>query len=75
MTHTVKAISIPRTGMFATVRNRRGVVASWRRCKEGLAEGEAAAGTEVASSRKSMQRDTGDDRVAETQSPYLQRGK
>lgn len=39
---------------------------SWRRCKEGLAEEEAAADAEVESSRKSVQRDTGDDR--ETQS-------
>ena len=28
MTHTVKTVSIPRVGMFATVRNRRGIVAA-----------------------------------------------
>ncbi len=39
---------------------------SWRRCKEGLAEEQPAEDTEVETSRKSVQRDTGDDR--ETQS-------
>jgi len=39
---------------------------SWKRCKEGLAEDRAAAETEVEAARKSVQRDTGDDR--ETQS-------
>jgi superfamily II DNA or RNA helicase len=39
---------------------------SWRRCKEGLAEGMAAADTEVQAARKNLETETGDDR--ETQS-------
>ncbi len=39
---------------------------SWRRCKEGLAEEYVAAEPEVEAIRRSLQRDTGDDREAQT---------
>jgi len=39
---------------------------SWRRCKEGFAEDEAAPESEVDAARRSLERETGDDR--ETQS-------
>jgi helicase-like protein/SNF2 domain-containing protein len=39
---------------------------SWRRCKEGLREARAAGETEVEAARRTLERDTGDDR--ETQS-------
>jgi len=40
---------------------------SWRRCKEGLAEAEEASESEVDSARKSVERETGDDREAQEQ--------
>lgn len=40
---------------------------SWRRCKEGLAEVEEASESEVDSARKSVERETGDDREAQEQ--------
>ena len=40
---------------------------SWRRCKEGLAAGEEATDTEVDSARKSVERETGDDRETQEQ--------
>ncbi len=39
---------------------------SWRRCKEGLREERPAEDAEVEASRKSVQRDTGDDREAQS---------
>jgi superfamily II DNA or RNA helicase len=39
---------------------------SWRRCKLGFAETSAAEEAEVEAARKSVQRDTGDDREAQT---------
>ncbi len=39
---------------------------SWRRCKDGLAQSEAAADVDVAAAERSVRQDTGDDR--ETQS-------
>lgn len=39
---------------------------SWRRCKEGLAEEHVAAEPEVEAVRRSLQRETGDDREAQT---------
>ncbi|HOT24653.1 MAG TPA: DISARM system SNF2-like helicase DrmD [Thermoleophilia bacterium] len=40
---------------------------SWRRCKEGLAETAEASDAEVDSARKSVERETGDDREAQEQ--------
>jgi len=40
---------------------------SWRRCAEGLAEAEEATETEVDAARKAMERETGDDREAQSQ--------
>ena len=40
---------------------------SWRRCKEGLAETAEASEAEVDSARKSVERETGDDREAQEQ--------
>ena len=39
---------------------------SWRRCREGLGEERPAADAEVEASRKSVERDTGDDREAQS---------
>lgn len=39
---------------------------SWRRCLEGLAEERSATETEVESARRSVDRDTGDDREAQS---------
>ena len=39
---------------------------SWRRCKEGLAEDRPAEDSEVEAARKSVKRDTGDDREAQS---------
>ena len=39
---------------------------SWRRCKEGFAEQEAASEAEVGSARRNLERETGDDREAES---------
>lgn len=38
---------------------------SWRRCKEGLAEEHAAAESDVDAARRSVERETGDDREAQ----------
>jgi len=40
---------------------------SWRRCAEGLAEAQAASESEVDAARKSVERETGDDREAQSQ--------
>lgn len=40
---------------------------SWRRCKEGLAEAEEASEAEVDSARRSIERETGDDREMQQQ--------
>lgn len=42
-------------------------VESWRRCKEGLAAGEEASESEVDSVRRSVERETGDDRETQQQ--------
>jgi len=39
---------------------------SWRRCQEGLAEEHSATETEVESARRALDRDTGDDREAQS---------
>jgi len=39
---------------------------SWRRCKEGLAEGRAAADADVEAARRTLERETGDDREAQS---------
>lgn len=64
----MQANQVPRTGMFATVRNRSGIVSavepfaeSWRRCKQGLAENLVAGESEVDAARRNVERDTGDD--------------
>jgi len=39
---------------------------SWRRCKQGLREGQPASEADVDAARRYLERDTGDDREAET---------